>query len=454
MRRYGRILGGAVSAVVALSACGGQPFSKAVGPEAVRAHLVSAATRTVEAKTARIAMTVNISGVGGVSGFKETGSGVIDFNSGALDLTASFDAGGSNAKLEARRIGKKLYVRTSGYPGAADAWETVDLSRVEGSDAAVNAQFEPVEFLSYLEGVADDVHVVGTEKVRGDNTMHYSASVTLERALANTSLSAEQRQALQKDKKVFTGTMPTEAWIDDVGRLRKLTMTLHENADLVEGVSAPTVAITMEYYDFGTAVMVSEPSNSSDVQARAQDRATQSDLRNALTAEKTYYTDSQAYTDDTQQLNYIESSLDWGGKLKVFVGDAIDTGDNTVVCIEETSESATTFVIADVAEGPYAGTYFGRGDVSCPDNPAASDAYSFGTSWGVTTSSASAGGESACSKFSGSVGTAVRAYRQAAGDPSLRPTLGQLKAFRYLQHVPPGMTLTYEHDGSVSVSCS
>jgi hypothetical protein len=454
MRRYGRILGGLVGAVVALAACGGQPFSKAVGPEAIRANLVAAADHTIEAKSARIAMTVNISGTGGVSGFKETGTGVIDFESGALELTASFDAGGSNAKLEARKIGTKLYVRTSGYPGAAGSWETVDLSKVEGSEAAVNAQFEPVEFLNYLRGVSDDVRVIGRDVVRGADTTHYAASVSLARALANESITADEQQALKKSEKVFVGEMPTDAWIDGDGRLRKLTMTMSENGDLVEGVSAPKIAITIEYYDFGTAVVVSSPSNSTDVQGRAQDRAAQSDLRNALTAEKTYYTDSQAYTDDVQQLKEIESSLDWGGKLKVFVGDAIDTGDNTVVCIEETSESATTFVIADVAEGPYAGTYFGRGDVSCPDNPAASDAYSFGTSWGVTTSSASAGGESACSKFSGSVGTAVRAYRQAAGDPSLRPTLGQLKAFRYLQHVPPGMTLTYEHDGSVSVSCS
>ena len=31
---------------------------------------------------------------------------------------------------------------------------------------------------------------------------------------------------------------------------------------------------------------------------RAQDRAAQSDLRNALTTEKTFYTDNQSYTND------------------------------------------------------------------------------------------------------------------------------------------------------------
>src|SRR5687768_8415807 len=44
---------------------------------------------------------------------------------------------------------------------------------------------------------------------------------------------------------------------------------------------------------------------------RAQDRAAQSNLRNALTAEKTYYTDNQAYTAGTTALAEIEPSLEF-----------------------------------------------------------------------------------------------------------------------------------------------
>ena len=56
---------------------------------------------------------------------------------------------------------------------------------------------------------------------------------------------------------------------------------------------------------------------------RAQDRAAQSDLRNGLTAEKTFYTDTQSYSTDTTTagLKGIEPSLDWGGKLTVAVGN-------------------------------------------------------------------------------------------------------------------------------------
>src|SRR6516162_1451351 len=44
---------------------------------------------------------------------------------------------------------------------------------------------------------------------------------------------------------------------------------------------------------------------------RAQDRAAQSDLRNALTAEKTVYVDNQAYDATTANMVAIESSLNW-----------------------------------------------------------------------------------------------------------------------------------------------
>src|SRR3989442_9877518 len=44
---------------------------------------------------------------------------------------------------------------------------------------------------------------------------------------------------------------------------------------------------------------------------RAQDRHAQVNLRNALTAEKTYYADSQAYTDSAAQLASVQGYLEW-----------------------------------------------------------------------------------------------------------------------------------------------
>jgi type IV pilus assembly protein PilA len=99
---------------------------------------------------------------------------------------------------------------------------------------------------------------------------------------------------------------------------------------------------------------------------RAQDRAAQSDLRNGLTAEKTVYTDSQAYDATTANMVAVESSLNWNNTrgnnlnvLTVTTGTAVTTND--VVCLSETSKSGTVFNLADVAAGANAGTFFNKG---------------------------------------------------------------------------------------------
>jgi type IV pilus assembly protein PilA len=103
---------------------------------------------------------------------------------------------------------------------------------------------------------------------------------------------------------------------------------------------------------------------------RAQDSAAKSNLRNALTAEKTAYTDTQAYTNDvtTTGLLGIEPSLKWVAgapaantvQVGVTLGN-VAVGDSNVVCIQTPSKSGTTFSIADVATGANAGTYYNKG---------------------------------------------------------------------------------------------
>src|SRR5256714_14246146 len=68
--------------------------------------------------------------------------------------------------------------------------------------------------------------------------------------------------------------------------------------------------------------------------SRAQDKQAQSNLRNALTAEKTFYTDSQIYTVTTTDLTPIESSLDYStdkAAVRGVVLEELDTGGQAVV---------------------------------------------------------------------------------------------------------------------------
>jgi type IV pilus assembly protein PilA len=102
---------------------------------------------------------------------------------------------------------------------------------------------------------------------------------------------------------------------------------------------------------------------------KAQDRASQSNVRNALTAEKTFFTDNQVYTATATALTAIEPSMAYkasgiaGGakEVQVIVGDAT-TGGTTVtgatVCITGKTAAGKFYEVKDVAAGPNAGTSF------------------------------------------------------------------------------------------------
>jgi type IV pilus assembly protein PilA len=84
--------------------------------------------------------------------------------------------------------------------------------------------------------------------------------------------------------------------------------------------------------------------------SKAQDRAAESNLRNALTAEKTYYVDNEAYTDNTSSnLTNIEPSLTYIGNVTPAVGKVAVTVDLTgdTVTLAAKSASGTCFYLQD-----------------------------------------------------------------------------------------------------------
>ena len=91
----------------------------------------------------------------------------------------------------------------------------------------------------------------------------------------------------------------------------------------------------------------------------------QSDLRNALTAEKTVFTDNQQYDATTATMKNAEPSLNWNGASTTHVATTVTVGTNVAtndtVCITETSKSGTVFSVADVAAGPNAATFYNKG---------------------------------------------------------------------------------------------
>jgi type IV pilus assembly protein PilA len=85
--------------------------------------------------------------------------------------------------------------------------------------------------------------------------------------------------------------------------------------------------------------------------ARAQDRAAQSDLRNALAAEKTYFADKQAYTQVQADLTAIEPTLafDTNADQAPTARSVAYTASGDTVTMATKSASGTCFYVQDSA---------------------------------------------------------------------------------------------------------
>ena len=104
---------------------------------------------------------------------------------------------------------------------------------------------------------------------------------------------------------------------------------------------------------------------------RAQNRAVQANLRNALTVEKAYYTDAQVYSSDVS----ATGPLELGEPALTYVADGSMTAatagqvyvsvpaTNTVV-LGTKSASGTCYYLKDIATGTGAGTFYFQ-DTTC-----------------------------------------------------------------------------------------
>ena len=115
---------------------------------------------------------------------------------------------------------------------------------------------------------------------------------------------------------------------------------------------------------------------------RAQDRAAQSSLRNALTAAKTIFTDANTYVNATvAEMGNVEPSLDF----VVAATDSTGANEVSVNPVSATtwagaalSASGTCFWIKDVATAPGGTTYGSGAAAACAGTDAAAAA---GTAW-------------------------------------------------------------------------
>jgi prepilin-type N-terminal cleavage/methylation domain-containing protein len=99
----------------------------------------------------------------------------------------------------------------------------------------------------------------------------------------------------------------------------------------------------------------------------AQDRAAQTDLRNALLAEKTYVLENdEVYTGVGGDLTAYQTGAPFAADPADGVYLDLNDADATIVCMVRDSEGGSTF---SIWEHPISGTFYGATDLSVADCP-------------------------------------------------------------------------------------
>jgi len=241
----------------------------AVEPSGPTAILAGAPARTIAASSARIA--INAAVKGQIKG-TFAGEGAFAFGTErgrlVLDLRPLGLAGTDRTEILLDR--DVVFLKLGGaLPGLGQRpWVRIDLSKLKkGQGDGIEAlrqlrANDPRAVINELRGVTGDAEKVGTEAVRDVETVHYRATVDLDKAAA-ASPAGVRDDLREVARQLGTSKLAVEAWLDADGRVRRLRYTvdlarLDENAP-AKGAGRGTVVATLDLFDFGTDVAVAPP---------------------------------------------------------------------------------------------------------------------------------------------------------------------------------------------------
>jgi hypothetical protein len=252
-----------VALAVGLTACGGDAL--ALDPVA------SAATKTVESGSSRVEFTVAMKI--GTESVDMTGSGAFDYSRSRGEATyrmqlPMFGEVGRNMRM----VGTKVFVRlpealSGGLTGGKE-WVGVDvgksLEQAGLGGLGFTQQQDPAQTLQYLRTASTLVREAGTATVRGAETTRYTGRLDFRKALDagidELELPAVERQHARQGMQwmldqLGTKGVPFEVFVDEDGLLRRMTMDMNMT---IEG-EPMTMAMRMDYFDFGVDVNVQAP---------------------------------------------------------------------------------------------------------------------------------------------------------------------------------------------------
>ncbi|MGW3391340.1 hypothetical protein [Streptomyces cinereoruber] len=233
----------------------------------------AAYTKTAEAKSAKVRMTVSVTGLGAESGTAEM-TGVQGWNPAVMDVTMKgslFTAGDPDAPEQTRMIvlGDVTYL-DMGTEKAAERdgkrWMKLDMkAAAEASDDPTakhrmsgglgNMNQDPSQQLALLLDSPDLKHV-GAEKINGMETQHYKGTLSFEQMLkankASELIPEKEYDALIAAVKLAgLKGYDTEVWVNEDGYPARM------NVDMSMGVGS--MKLRADYSDYGAATTVEAP---------------------------------------------------------------------------------------------------------------------------------------------------------------------------------------------------
>ena len=178
------------------------------------------------------------------------GEGIYDWSTDMGQTTYDVPVG----TVQQRLVGPDMYLSLPQQPGSFFKLKTADVAATP-----LGGTVDPSAQLHMLAAVAD-AEVVGEQEVRGEPTTHYRGRYDVARALRGAR--GVQRTALRSSLGA-AADVPEAAYdvfLDDAGRLRRLTQTVELPPSPRTGRERPmTVTTTLELYDFGITVTVNSP---------------------------------------------------------------------------------------------------------------------------------------------------------------------------------------------------
>jgi hypothetical protein len=189
--------------------------------------------------TMRVTVTMSVAG----RTMSLAGTAWSDKASGLTQIALDMPIGGRNVHIDEVADNGTLYMRMTGGPPTPRPWVQVTAGGADSGQMAA----DPSQMLSSLDMVVDSIQQVGREPVNGVATTHYHA--VLDTSKASPAAGAQPPTEGGMFRQLGATTLPLDAWIDDSGLLRRMSMSMQTaGSGTVPGM---TISVDMVVLSFG-----------------------------------------------------------------------------------------------------------------------------------------------------------------------------------------------------------